>query len=100
VVRAHLDREVRVYAVRALGARELQAAAEEMKRGNRDRALGMLDNARSLFGTSADALAGELADVDRTRAAYLNAQDETAVKREALQLHRKSLKTFGQNNSY
>jgi Ca-activated chloride channel family protein len=100
VVRANLDREVRVYAVRALGARELQAAAEEMKRGNRDRALGMLDNARRLFGSSADALAGELADVDRTRAAYLNAQDETAVKREALQLHRKSLKTFGQNNSY
>jgi Ca-activated chloride channel family protein len=100
VVRAHLDREVRVYAVRALGARELQAAAEEMKRGNRDRALGMLDNARRLFGTSAEALSGELADVDRTRAAYLNARDETAVRREALQLHRKSLKTFGQNNSY
>jgi Ca-activated chloride channel family protein len=60
----------------------------------------MLDNARRLFGSSAEALAGELADVDRTRAAYLNAQDETAVRREALQLHRKSLKTFGQNNSY
>jgi Ca-activated chloride channel family protein len=99
-VRAHLDKDVRVYAVRALGARELQAAAEQMKQGNRDRALGMLDNARRLFGSSAEALAGEVADVDRTRAAYLNAQDETAVRREALQLHRKSLKTFGQNNSY
>ncbi|MFY0562815.1 vWA domain-containing protein [Archangium lansingense] len=99
-VRSHLDQEVRVHAVRALGAREMQAAAEEMKRGNRQKALGMLDNARTLFGSSADALAGELADVDRTKAAYLNAQDETSVKREALQLHRKSLKTFGQNNSY
>ncbi|HYO68836.1 MAG TPA: VWA domain-containing protein [Archangium sp.] len=99
-VRAHLDQEVRVYAVKALGAREMQAAAEEMKRGNRQKALGMLDNARALFGSSASALAGELADVDRTKAAYLNAQDETSVKREALQLHRKSLKTFGQNNSY
>jgi Ca-activated chloride channel homolog len=99
-VRAHLDQEVRVYAVRALGARQMQAAAEEMKRGNRERALGLLDNARSLFGSSAEALSGELADVDQTRAAYLNAQDETSVKREALQLHRKSLKTFGQNNSY
>ncbi|MFE8604365.1 vWA domain-containing protein [Archangium violaceum] len=100
LVRANLDQEVRVHAVKALGAREMQAAAEEMKRGNRQKALGMLDNARSLFGSSADALAGELADVDRTKAAYLNAQDETSVKREALQLHRKSLRTFGQNNSY
>jgi len=99
-VRANLDKEVRVHANRALGARELQAAAEEMKRGNRDRALGMLSNARSLFGASADALAGEMEDVEKTRASYLNAQDETAVRREALQLHRKSLKTFGQNNSY
>jgi Ca-activated chloride channel family protein len=100
LVRAHLDQEVRVHAVKALGARELQAAAEEMKRGNRQKALGMLDNARALFGSSAQALSGELADVERTKAAYLNAQDETSVKREALQLHRKSLKTFGQNNSY
>jgi Ca-activated chloride channel family protein len=100
LVRTNLDQEVRVYAVRALGARQMQAAAEEMKRGNRERALGLLDNARSLFGTSAEALSGELADVDQTRAAYLNARDETSVKREALQLHRKSLKTFGQNNSY
>ena len=100
LVRANLDQEVRVHAVKALGAREMQAAAEEMKRGNRQKALGMLDNARSLFGSSAEALAGELADVDRTKAAYLNAQDETSVKREALQLHRKSLRTFGQNNSY
>ncbi|WNG43037.1 VWA domain-containing protein [Archangium minus] len=100
LVRANLDQEVRVYAVRALGAKEMQAAAEEMKRGNRERALGMLDNARRLFGSSAQALSGELADVEQTQAAYRNAQDETSVKREALQLHRKSLKTFGQNNAY
>jgi Ca-activated chloride channel family protein len=100
LVRANLDQEVRVHAVRALGAKELQAAAEEMKKGNREKALGLLDNARTLFGSSAEALSGELADVDRTKAAYLNAQDETAVRREALQLHRKSLKTFGQNNAY
>ncbi|WP_309890214.1 VWA domain-containing protein [Archangium sp.] len=100
LVRANLDKDVRAHANRALGARELQAAAEEMKRGNRDRALGMLSNARSLFGASADALSGEMEDVEKTRASYLNAQDETAVRREALQLHRKSLKTFGQNNSY
>jgi Ca-activated chloride channel family protein len=100
LVRAHLDKEVRVHANRALGARELQAAAEEMKRGNRDRALGMLSNARNLFGASADALSGEMEDVEKTRASYLNARDETSQRREALQLHRKSLKTFGQNNSY
>ncbi len=100
LVRANLDTEVRVHAVRALGAKELQAAAEEMKRGNRERALGLLGNARRMFGSSAEALAGEIADVEQTEATYRNAQDETSVKQEALKLHRKSLRSFGQNNSY
>jgi len=95
-----MDPEVRVAVTRALGAREMQAAAEAMKQGDRTRALGMLDKARTLFGSSADALAGEVADVESTQAAYLNAQDETSVKREALKLHNKSLKSFGQSNAY
>jgi Ca-activated chloride channel family protein len=100
VVRANLDKDVRVHAVRALGTQQLRAAAEEMKKGNRTAALGFLGNARKMFGSSASALAGELADVDRTQAAYENAQDEAAQRNEARQLQKKTMKNFGYNNSY
>jgi Ca-activated chloride channel family protein len=100
VVRANLDKEVRVHAVRALGSEQLRAAAEEMKKGNRESALSLLTNARKLFGTSAEALSGELADVDRTRAAYENAQDADSQRQEARQLQKKTMKNFGMNNAY
>jgi Ca-activated chloride channel family protein len=100
LVRANLDKDVRVHAVRALGSQQLRAAAEEMKKGNRTAALGFLGNARKLFGTSASALAGELADVDRTQAAYESAQDEAAQRDQARQLQKKTMKSFGLNNAY
>jgi Ca-activated chloride channel family protein len=100
LVRANLDKDVRVHAVRALGTQQLRAAAEEMKKGNRSAALGFLGNARKLFGSSAAALSGELADVDRTQAAYEGAQDEAAQRNEARQLQKKTMKSFGFNNSY
>ncbi len=100
VVRANLDKDVRVHAVRALGTQQLRAAAEEMKKGNRESALGFLSNARTLFGTSASALSGELADVDRAKAAYENAQDAESQRNEARQLQKKSMKNFGFNNAY
>ncbi|MDY7226385.1 vWA domain-containing protein [Hyalangium rubrum] len=100
VVRANLDKDVRVHAVRALGTQQMRAAAEEMKRGNRAAALGFMDNARTLFGTSPSALAGDIADLDQTRAAYENAQSEGEQKQNARQLQRKTMKSFGYNNSY
>jgi len=100
LVHANLDKDVRVHAVRALGTQQLRAAAEEMKKGNRSAALGFLGNARTLFGSSAAALSGELADVDRTQAAYEGAQDEAAQRNEARQLQKKTMKSFGFNNSY
>jgi Ca-activated chloride channel family protein len=100
VVRANLDKEVRVHAVRALGTQQMRAAAEEMKKGNRSAALGLLSNARQLFGTSAHALSGEIADLDRSRAAYESAQDEGEARKNARELQRKSMKSFGQNNTY
>jgi Ca-activated chloride channel family protein len=100
VVRANLDKDVRVHAVRALGAQQMRAAAEEMKKGNRSAALGFLGNARKLFGTSAAALSGELEDLDKTQAAYESAQDEAAQRNEARQLQKKTMKNFGYNNAY
>jgi Ca-activated chloride channel family protein len=100
LVRTHLDPDVGLAVTRALGASQMQAAAEAMKQGDRERALDMLGNVRRLFGASSSALAGEMQEVEQTEAAYRNAQDETSVRREALKLHRKSLRSFGQNNSY
>jgi Ca-activated chloride channel family protein len=100
MVRANLDKDVRVHAVRALGTQQMRAAAEEMKKGNRSAALGLLSNARQLFGTSAQALSGEIADLEKSRAAYENAQDEGEARKNARELQRKSMKSFGQNNSY
>jgi len=100
VVRSNLDKDVRVHAVRALGTQQMRAAAEEMKKGNRSAALNFLGNARQLFGTSAAALAGDIAELDKTKAAYESAQDEAAQRNEARQLQKKTMKNFGYNNAY
>lgn len=100
LVRANLDKDVRVHATRALGTQHMLAAAEEMKRGNRQAARGLLDNARRIFGTSASALSGELAELDQTEAAYGNASDDEEVRRESRKLYKKTMKNFGQNNAY
>ncbi|MBZ4421571.1 VWA domain-containing protein [Myxococcus sp. RHSTA-1-4] len=100
LMRANLDKDVRVHATRALGTQQMLAAAEEMKRGNRVAARGFLDNARKLFGASASALSGELAELDQTEAAYERASGEEEVRRETRHLYRKTMKNFGQSNSY
>ncbi|MBJ6760584.1 VWA domain-containing protein [Myxococcaceae bacterium JPH2] len=99
-VRAHLDRDVRVHAIRAMGAKQMLLAADEMRKGNQQQAMGMLDNVRKLFGSSSAALAGELAELDETQAAYGQAQDEGTQRRELLKLQKKTMKNFGQSNSY
>ncbi|MCP3136837.1 vWA domain-containing protein [Pyxidicoccus xibeiensis] len=99
-VRANLDKDVRVHATRALGTQQMVAAAEAMKTGNRQAARGLLDNARKIFGSSASALSGELADLDQTEAAYGSASDEEEVRRESRKLYKKTMTNFGQNNAY
>jgi len=100
VVRANLDKDVRVHAVRALGTQQMRAAVEEMKKGNRSGALNLMDNARRMFGTSAAALSSDIEELDKTRSAYESSQDEASERRNARELQRKTMKNFGQNNSY
>ena len=38
--------------------------------------------------------------LDRSRAAYSSAKDDSQVRREAMQLNKKTMKNFGQENSY
>lgn len=99
-VREYLDKEVRVHAVRAMGTQHMVAAAEEMKRGNKAKARSLLDNARTIFGTSADALSGELADISRSQAALAGASSAEETQAESRNLLKKSIKNFGQNNTY
>ncbi|WP_434346685.1 vWA domain-containing protein [Myxococcus virescens] len=100
LVREHLDKEVRVHATRALGTQHMVAAAEEMKRGNKAKARSLLDNARTIFGSSAAALSGELADVNRSQAALAGASSAEEAQAESRNLLKKSIKNFGQNNTY
>jgi Ca-activated chloride channel family protein len=100
LVQANLDKDVRVHAVRALGAQQMMAAAEEMKRGNRQAARGLLDNARQLFGTSASALSAELQEVDQAEAAYNDGASSEDIRRQSRSIYKKSMKNFGQDNAY
>ncbi|WP_342377860.1 VWA domain-containing protein [Myxococcus stipitatus] len=100
LVRANLDRDVRVHAVRALGTQQMRAAVKEMQLGNRSAAVGLLSNARRLFGSSASALSSELAELDQAEAAYGNAANDGDVRRESLKLYKKTMKNFGENNAY
>ncbi|WP_225409022.1 vWA domain-containing protein [Stigmatella hybrida] len=100
VVRAHLDKDVRVHAHRALGTQQMRAAAEEMKRGNRQSALSLMGSARRFFGASASALSGDIEDLDRTRDAYEHAQSASEQRDHARSLQIKSIKNFGQENAY
>ncbi|WP_338872194.1 vWA domain-containing protein [Myxococcus stipitatus] len=100
VVRASLDKDVRVHAVRALGTQQMRAAVKEMQLGNRTAAVGLLSNARRLFGSSASSLSGELAELDQAEAAYGNAANDGDVRRESLNLYKKTMKNFGENNAY
>jgi Ca-activated chloride channel family protein len=100
VVRANLDKDVRVHAVRALGTQQIRQAAEEMKKGNRSSALSLMGNARKMFGTSAAALSSEIADLEQTQAAYESAGSEAEQRQSARDLQRKTMKNFGLNNTY
>ncbi|MBK7863604.1 MAG: VWA domain-containing protein [Archangiaceae bacterium] len=73
----------------------LVEAQSAYQSGDTTRALGMLDDIRGLFGSSADALAGEdLANVESSWKA-----GGSAAARMDQNLTRKTMKNFGQNNA-
>ncbi len=99
-VRAHLDKAVRVHAVRALGAQQMLAATEKLNEGDRKGALELLAKARELFSASTD-FSQEVSELSGAESVINSGQaDETELRRESLKLHRKSLSNFGQNNTY
>jgi Ca-activated chloride channel family protein len=99
LVRASLDEDVQVHAVRALGAQQMLAATEKLKEGDRQGALELLGKARALFSTSM-AFSEDASNLAGSESVINSGQDETELRRETLKLHRKSLHNFGQNNTY
>lgn len=83
--------------VAAVGSEKLLAAVAAWERGDSSSAFGLLDNARALFGMSADALAGSDVDEVRQRLSKpASAQDRREYQRG---LERKKLSDFGKENS-
>ncbi|MDX2015037.1 MAG: VWA domain-containing protein [Myxococcaceae bacterium] len=99
VAQVESTRDEALYAdvARAFGNEQLMLAAEAMERGDRSNALALLDRARALFGTSADALAGEEA-VLKTKSLEWKKSDYDA-RNESKDMMRKTLKTFGESNN-
>ncbi|MCU0696265.1 MAG: VWA domain-containing protein [Myxococcaceae bacterium] len=99
VAQVQSTRDEALYAdvARAFGNEQMMLAAEAMERGDRSNALALLDRARALFGTSADALAGEEA-VLKTKSIEWKKSDYDA-RNESKDMMRKTLKTFGETNN-
>jgi Ca-activated chloride channel family protein len=82
---------------RAFGNEQLMLAAEAMERGDRANAFALLDKARSLFGASADALAGEEATLQTKSLEWKSSSYD--ARNESKDMMRKTLKTFGEHNN-
>lgn len=95
-VEAHADAQVVERAKKVDVARQLQQASAAYQRGDRGSALDIFGNIRRQFGMSADALAGESLD-DAEKKLRSGGNDGA---RTAKDLTAKTMKSFGQNNTY
>jgi Ca-activated chloride channel family protein len=77
-------------------AKQLAQAATAYESGDRARAVGIFDSIRNQFGMSADALAGE--DLSATQRRMQQGGDEGSSAAKGLTT--KTMKSFGQNNTY
>lgn len=95
-----VDKTLADQGVRLLGTQQMVEAARAYQNGDRAGAFALLDNARNLFGMSADALAGDINDLDSTKRRWAATTDRSQVNHEALQLEQKKMVNFGANNAY
>lgn len=96
VVNGSRDEAVFSRGIGAVGSLKMVAAAAAYERGDLAGASSLLDNARNLFGMSADALAGE-AEVNDMRRTFGSASREER-KHLARGLEKKKLTNFGKEN--
>jgi Ca-activated chloride channel family protein len=96
-VTASRDEAVYSRGIGAVGSLKLVAAAAAWERGDTAGATSLLDNARALFGMSADALAGQ-AEVDSVRRSMKGSMGTTERRELARGLEKKKLTDFGKEN--
>jgi Ca-activated chloride channel family protein len=92
------DEKIFARGVTALGSLKVLAAASAYERGDDSTANSLLDEARGVFGMSADALAGDATvEVDSLRTKY---RSSNAQERKSLNygLQKKTLAHFGKEN--
>lgn len=97
-LRASRDEALYADVARAFGNEQLVLASEALERGDRAEAFGLLDRARAMFGTSADALAGEGQVLAETKQRWESGNYD--AKRESKDMMKKTLSTFGEKNNY
>lgn len=102
---ARLDKDVAVAGMRALGAMMVTQAAQAYQSGREHEAAGMFDNVRRLFGSSADALGGDTTLVAESKVisgyeSQLKGSSGAQLNHRVKALQKKSLKDFGNSNTY
>jgi Ca-activated chloride channel family protein len=97
VVLAHADPDVETRSLHAVGSKEIARATEEFRTGNRTGALAIMDNVRLLFGSSSNALAGDVHQVDAARAQLMNARTPDEIAAASKSVQKRNLSNFGSN---
>lgn len=92
------DLEVEADGLRAVGGRQIAEATRAFEAGDRKRGFELFESVRQLFGSSAEALSGDLAALEAAEAS-LGSSSGSALKSEAKSV-RKSSGYFGMSNSY
>ena len=95
-VSAHADGPMVETVQRMEVAKQLAMAATAYESGHKDQAVGIFDSIRRQFGLSADALAGDDLVAVENRMRQGGSEGSTAAK----SLTSKTMKSFGQNNTY
>lgn len=98
LVKRSRDEAVFSRGVGALASQKLVAATTAWERGDTATASSLLDNARALFGMSADALAGDT-EVATMRKQFATLSGATEKRDYARKVERKKLSHFGLENS-
>lgn len=92
----HRNEEVFANALRALGARELTRAREELQRGRPEAARSIFHDVRKLFSASADLLAGDINLLGASAEALAGDPNAQVIASEQKKAHSRALSNFGQ----
>lgn len=98
------DKEATVYASRAMAAKNLERAADQLAQGNRERAQELMDENKAVFSEAAvvagpAAMAPDVAQMEQTEAGLMGAKSDEVRNHEVKAAKAKALKGFGRMGS-